>query len=73
MLPGEILEPKREDVDYKLVPMTNKFRDKVNREGKMKVIYALAVNEVEFVDGSRFKDKQTSEAISALLKKCNNE
>ncbi|HXQ37851.1 MAG TPA: hypothetical protein VN843_27840, partial [Anaerolineales bacterium] len=52
LMPGETLELQREGIDYKLTPLTNDLRNKLNLKNELQILYVLLVNEVDFVDGS---------------------
>jgi hypothetical protein len=71
LMPGETLELQREGVDYKLTPLTNDLRNKLNLKTETQILYVLLVSEVDFVDGSVYKDKETSARVAALFDKLN--
>jgi hypothetical protein len=69
--PGETLELQREGIDYKLTSLTDELRNKLNLKNEMQVLYVLLVSEVDFADGSVYKDKETSARVAALFERLN--
>ncbi|MGH9966711.1 MAG: hypothetical protein ACREBG_02595 [Pyrinomonadaceae bacterium] len=73
MPPGGVLDSMKDEHNYEILPLTDKFRDQLKQdsktffEGKMVEIYFLLVDQVLFADGSVYKDQAVSDALSEFL------
>lgn len=69
--PGEVLDSIDEEVE--VYPLTEELRKKLKQEakglfeGKMRQVYFLLVDQVQFADGTTFKDQMISKALSEYL------
>ena len=66
--PGEVV-PQISDDQVKVVHITDKLSADLNLKGPMKGIIVLMVVSVEFVDGTKFEDKATYDAMKSFVER----
>ena len=73
LLTGGVLDSMTGEPNYDIVPMTPKLRREIKQEakslfeGKLRQIYFLLVDQVQFSDGSVFRDAKLSGVLSDFL------
>ncbi len=76
MMPGELMpEPTPVCpgcVKDEIVPLTDELREKLKLKGPMGNVIILIVVEVEFMDGTKYTDERTYNAMTKLWEKLDN-
>ena len=53
--------------EREVIPLTNELREKLKLKGTMQTIIVLMITNVEFIDGTKYNDEKTFNALNNLL------
>jgi hypothetical protein len=73
MKPGEVIDSMNQHPAYEVVPLTKQLREqmKINRflspESKMSGVFFLMIDQVNFVDGSVYREKTIADSLQGFL------